>query len=219
MYSHVATQQYVQARLGQIMCISIFHGVKTGDCTDSRTMQQVLDLCNETVSEKTLQIFWPSVPVEYMTSTSGWTDAPDMRCGLTDRQTDRQTDRHTHTRTHTHAHTHTHTQTNPTTVTLAAHACRGSTSSDTGIHSTACMCYSIAVQHGCRDTPTSHCLTFLARCTYISAPHEKLMSLKKAEKRGKKRKINFEKKDERRKTRYSKQCNSVWHSYKLDVNT
>ena len=26
---------------------------------------------------------------------------------------------------HTHTHTHTHTQTNPTTVTLAAHACRG----------------------------------------------------------------------------------------------
>ena len=46
--------------------------------------------------------FWPSLLVEYVTSISGWTDAPEVRCGLTDRQT--------------------HRQTNPTTVTLAAHA-------------------------------------------------------------------------------------------------
>ena len=40
-----------------------------------------------------------------MTSISGQTDAPEVRCGLTD--------------------THTHRQTNTTTVTLAAHARRG----------------------------------------------------------------------------------------------
>ena len=30
-----------------------------------------------------------------MTSISGWTDTPEVRCGLTDRRTDRQTGRHT----------------------------------------------------------------------------------------------------------------------------
>ena len=65
----------------------------------------VLDLCNGAVSEKTPQIFWPLLPVEYVTSISGWKDVLDVRCWLTDTQTDRRTD--------------------PTTVTLAAHACRG----------------------------------------------------------------------------------------------
>ena len=70
-------------------------------------MEEVLDLCNGAVAE---QIFQPSLPVEYVTSISGRTDAPEVRCDL---QTDRQT------------HTHRHTHTNPTTITLAVHARRG----------------------------------------------------------------------------------------------
>ena len=70
-------------------------------------MQEVLDLCNGGVSEKTPQVFSPLLPAEYMTAFSGRTDTPEVRCGLTDRQT----------------HTHTHIYTNPTTVILAAHAC------------------------------------------------------------------------------------------------
>ena len=42
-----------------------------------------------------------SLPAEYVTVFSGQTDAPEARCDLTDRHTD------------------------PTTVTLAVHACRG----------------------------------------------------------------------------------------------
>ena len=51
----------------------------------------VLDLCSEAVSEKTPQMFWPSLPVEYVILISGQTDAPEVRCDLTDRQTDKQT--------------------------------------------------------------------------------------------------------------------------------
>ena len=40
------------------------------------TMQEVPDLCNGVVSEKTPQIFPPSLPAEYVTSISGRTDAP-----------------------------------------------------------------------------------------------------------------------------------------------
>ena len=59
-------------------------------------------LCNGAVSEKSPQIFRPSLPVEYVTEFSGRTDAPKVRCDLTDTQTDRTT-----------------------TVTLDAHARRG----------------------------------------------------------------------------------------------
>ena len=52
------------------------------------------------VSEIPTQIFWPSLPVEYMISFSGQTDTPEVRCWLTD----------------------THTCTQSTTVTLTAHA-------------------------------------------------------------------------------------------------
>ena len=57
----------------------------------------VLDLCNGVVSEKSLQIFWPLLPAVYVTVFSGGTDAPEVRCDLTDIQThtDRQTDRPT----------------------------------------------------------------------------------------------------------------------------
>ena len=57
------------------------------------TMREVPDLCNGAVSEKTPQIFWLSLPVEYVTSISRWKDAPNVRCDLTDRHTD--TDRQT----------------------------------------------------------------------------------------------------------------------------
>ena len=51
-------------------------------------MEELLDLRNEVVSEKTPQMVWPLLPVEYVTSISGPTDAPEVRCGLTDGQTD-----------------------------------------------------------------------------------------------------------------------------------
>ena len=89
------------------------HG-KMADCTHGRTTEGVLDLCNGAVSEKTPQIFLPSSPAEYVTAFSGRTDAPEVRCDLTDRHT------HTHdnysnprcacaprvnnTLTHAHAH-------------------------------------------------------------------------------------------------------------------
>ena len=83
------------------MRMRVFCGVKMADCTDSRTMQEVVDLCNGAVSEKNPQLFWPSLPVEYITSISGWTDAWEGDVEWTHRQTD------------------------PTTVTLTAHAHRG----------------------------------------------------------------------------------------------
>ena len=43
------------------------------------------------MSEKTPQFFSPSLPAEYVTAFSGRTDAPEVRCDLTDKQTDRQT--------------------------------------------------------------------------------------------------------------------------------
>ena len=55
------------------------------DHTDSRTMQKVLDLRNRAVSEKTPQIF----DFHCSLSISGRTDAPEVRCGLTDRHTDK----------------------------------------------------------------------------------------------------------------------------------
>ena len=64
-------------------------------------MREVLDLCSGAVSEKTPQIFSPSLPTEFMTAFSGQTDAPEVRCDLTDRQT------------------------HPTTVTLAVHVRQG----------------------------------------------------------------------------------------------
>ena len=45
---------------------------------------------NAVVSGKSPQIFSPSFPVEYVTAFSGRTDAPQVRCDLTDRQTDTQ---------------------------------------------------------------------------------------------------------------------------------
>ena len=45
------------------------------------------------MSEKTLQIFSPLLPTVYVTAFLGRTDAPKVRCDLTD--------------THTHTHTHT----------------------------------------------------------------------------------------------------------------
>ena len=77
-------------------------------CTYGHTTEGVLDLRNEAVSEKTPQIFSPSLPAEYVTAFSGRTDTPEVRCDLTDKQTDRQTEL--------------------TTVTLAAHAHQGLTS-------------------------------------------------------------------------------------------
>ena len=66
------------------------------DRTDSRTMQEVLDLCNRAVSEKTLQTLRPSMPAEYVTVFSGRTDTPEVRCDLTC--------------AHTHIYTHRQTQ-------------------------------------------------------------------------------------------------------------
>ena len=51
---------------------------------DSNTMQEVLDLCNGAVSEKSPRSFWSVLLVEYATAFSRWTDAPDVRCWLMD---------------------------------------------------------------------------------------------------------------------------------------
>ena len=53
-----------------------------------------LDLRNTWVLEKTPQIFRPSSPAEFVTAFSGRTDAPEVKCDLTDTHTHRQTDRH-----------------------------------------------------------------------------------------------------------------------------
>ena len=63
-------------------------------------MEGVLDLCNRVVSDK---MFLPLLPIEYMTVSSGRTDAPEVTCDLTDTHTD------------------------PTAVILAAHVCRAFT--------------------------------------------------------------------------------------------
>ena len=55
------------------------------------SMEGVLDLRNGAVSEKTPQILRPPLPAEYVTVFSGRTDAPEVRCDLTDRHTDRTT--------------------------------------------------------------------------------------------------------------------------------
>ena len=65
------------------------------------SMEGVLDLRNGAVSEKTPQIFDLRFSAEYVTVFSRRTDAPEVRCDLTD----------------THTHTHTHTD-KTTTVTL-----------------------------------------------------------------------------------------------------
>ena len=57
------------------------------------TKQEAVYLCNGAVSEKSPQIFRPPLPVEYVTVFSGRTDAPGVRCDLTDRHTDTHTHR------------------------------------------------------------------------------------------------------------------------------
>ena len=65
--------------------------LKMADCTYGRTTEGLLDLCSGEVSEK---IFSPSLSAEYVTAFAWRTDAPKVRCDLTDkRQTDRQTNR------------------------------------------------------------------------------------------------------------------------------
>ena len=52
-----------------------------------------LDLGKGAVSEKTPQIFRPSSPTEFVTAFLERTDAPKVRCDLTDTHTHRQTRR------------------------------------------------------------------------------------------------------------------------------
>ena len=54
------------------------------------SMEGVLDLCNRAVSEKPPHIFGPTLPTEYVTVFSRQTDAPEVRCGLTDTHTQTQ---------------------------------------------------------------------------------------------------------------------------------
>ena len=55
------------------------------------SMEGVLDLRNGAVSDKTPQIFGPSLLAEYVTVFSGRTDTPEVRCDLTHTHTHRQT--------------------------------------------------------------------------------------------------------------------------------
>ena len=53
-----------------------------------RSTQGLLDLHNEAVSEKPPEICRLSLPAEYVTAFTGRTDAPEVRCDITDRQTE-----------------------------------------------------------------------------------------------------------------------------------
>ena len=55
----------------------------------SHTMQEAVYLSNGAVSEKSTQIFWPSLPVEYVIWFSGRKYALEMRCRLTHRNNPR----------------------------------------------------------------------------------------------------------------------------------
>ena len=57
------------------------------------TTQEAVHICNGAVSEKSPENFnfRPPLPAEYVTVFSGQTDAPEVRCDLTDRQTHRTT--------------------------------------------------------------------------------------------------------------------------------
>ena len=108
----VASTASAMLKQAEIQCVCAFSRNKMADCTDSHTMEEALYLRNGAVSEKSTQIFWPSLPVEYI-HICMWHQFLDeqtlqleVRCGLTDGQTGRQTHRHT----------------DPTIVTLAAHA-------------------------------------------------------------------------------------------------
>ena len=48
---------------------------------------QSREVCNGAVTEKSPQIFQPMLPAEYVKAVSGRTEAPEVNCHLTDRQT------------------------------------------------------------------------------------------------------------------------------------
>ena len=92
--------------LGELACAQCACVLSAGKMADrmyGQPREGALDLANRAVPEKTPQIFWPSLPAEYMAAFSRRTEAPEVRCDLTNT--------HTHTHTHTYTHTHTHTQT------------------------------------------------------------------------------------------------------------
>ena len=63
--------------------------VRTFALYADRTTVGVLDVCNGALSEKTPQIFWLSLPVEYVIWLSGRKDAVEVRYWLTDKYTHR----------------------------------------------------------------------------------------------------------------------------------
>ena len=103
--AHETAWPHEANRVHKCAC-TFFHIAKNGR---QMITVQCVKCCNEAVSEKSPRLFWPLLPVEYVTA---FQDTPDVRCWLTD----------THTQTHTHTYTHTD---NPTTVTLPVHVHRG----------------------------------------------------------------------------------------------
>ena len=70
--------------LAYAQCACVLSARKMADPMYGRQREGALDLRNSWVLEKTLQIFWPSLPTEYVTPFSGRTEAPEVRCDLTD---------------------------------------------------------------------------------------------------------------------------------------
>ena len=93
-------------------------------------MEGVLDLRNEAISEKNPQIFLPLLSAEYVTVFSGRTDAPEVKCDLTD--------------------THTHTQRQTNYSNPPVHAWRG-----LKINSTEVQTFGTQLQHDETCTTTS----------------------------------------------------------------
>ena len=77
-------------------CACVLSAGKMADLMYGHPRKAALNLRNTLVLEKTPHIFWPSSPAEFVTAFSGRTDAPEVRCDLTDT--------HTHTHTHTDRH-------------------------------------------------------------------------------------------------------------------
>ena len=81
---HIVNLAYAQ-------CTCVLSAGKMANCMYGHPREGALNLCNGAVSEKTPQFFPPTLPAEYVAAFSGQTEAPEVRCRLTDRQTHTQT--------------------------------------------------------------------------------------------------------------------------------
>ena len=91
------------AELAYAQCACVLSAGKMANLMYGHPRKTALDLRNAWVLEKTPQIFRPSSPAKFVTVFLGRTDAPEVRCDLTD----------------------THTHTDMTTTVTLTHARRG----------------------------------------------------------------------------------------------